>query len=51
MIQCFKLETFIEKGKKWRKHFMFLFEKNVYALETSKIFSDEINRIIVMGLL
>ena len=30
---------------------MFLFEKNVYALETSKIFSDEINRIIVMGLL
>lgn len=30
---------------------MFLFEKNVYALETSKIFSDEVNRIIVMGLL
>lgn len=30
---------------------MLLFEKNVYALETSKIFSDEINMIIVMGLL
>ena len=31
--------------------YMLLFEKNVYALETSKIFSDEINMIIVMGLL
>lgn len=30
--------------------YMLLFEKNVYALETSKIFSDEINMIIVMGL-
>ena len=31
--------------------YMLLFEKKVYALETSKNFSDEINRIIVMGLL
>ena len=30
---------------------MLLFEKKVYALETSKNFSDEINMIIVMGLL
>lgn len=30
---------------------MLLFEKNVYALETSKIYSNEINMIIVMGLL
>lgn len=31
--------------------YMLLFEKKVYALETSKNFSDEINMIIVMGLL
>lgn len=30
---------------------MLLFEKNVYALETSIIYSNEINMIIVMGLL
>lgn len=51
----------IRRGEKMKKTlyvfislittYMLLFEKNVYALETSKIFSNEINMIIVMGLL